>query len=367
MKYTWNGFSVLHTFTQIYLLYVFHSFTIPHSQNTTICHIVCVCAPVNMPYDERYLSTPYACVRMLLSFLFRFFLSLHSILHTRTRPNTHTHTFLIYAIEIGYSAWQSSDSISSIETQINKFLFLFLSLSNYCSFISVFCAFWTGLSGCWRRSAGAITATAILMLLTCLLAAGAMGLWHTVEFFEKEKVVGEEFYQQWTNILRDNTRISYDWSYILAWAGVASSLIAAILLSGAAVCLRSEREKEEQLNLQYLMPGKWHSSPLYLVYVMPCYAMSWHVLIVWITLDFRLITTVEWKLCRHILIDSFDPLKINTIRIHHLACMCVRIQFDCHKHTSDHSFSCKWNDASFLDQITQHDNANSTTIIKVSS
>lgn len=123
------------------------------------------------------------------------------------------------------------------------------------SFVSVFCAFWTGLSGCWRRSAGAITATAILMLLTCLLAAGAMGLWHTVEFFEKEKVVGDEFYQQWNSVLRDNTRISYDWSYVLAWAGVATSLIAAILLSGAAVCLRSEREKEEQLNLQYLMPG----------------------------------------------------------------------------------------------------------------
>lgn len=57
-------------------------------------------------------------------------------------------------------------------------------------------------------------------------------------------------------VLKDNTRVSYDWSYIVAWAGVASSLIAAILLSGAAVCLRSEREKEEQLNLQYLMPGK---------------------------------------------------------------------------------------------------------------
>lgn len=59
-------------------------------------------------------------------------------------------------------------------------------------------------------------------------------------------------------VLRDNTRISYDWSYIVAWAGVTSSLIAAILLSGAAVCLRSEREKEEQLNLQYLMPGRTH-------------------------------------------------------------------------------------------------------------
>ena len=90
------------------------------------------------------------------------------------------------------------------------------------SFFSVVCAFFTGLSGklepdetflfndiidtfnhsagCWRRSAGAITATAILMLTACLLASGAMGLWHTVEFFEKEKVVGEEYFQQWPNV-----------------------------------------------------------------------------------------------------------------------------------------------------------------------
>lgn len=42
------------------------------------------------------------------------------------------------------------------------------------------------------------------------------------------------------------------------------------------------------------------------------------LLIILITLDFRLISTVEWKLCRHILIDSFDPLKINTIHSIHL-------------------------------------------------
>lgn len=27
-----------------------------------------------------------------------------------------------------------------------------------------------------------------------------MGLWHGVEYYEKEKLVGEEFYQQWTNV-----------------------------------------------------------------------------------------------------------------------------------------------------------------------
>ncbi|CRK94799.1 CLUMA_CG008293, isoform A [Clunio marinus] len=131
------------------------------------------------------------------------------------------------------------------------------------SFFAVVCAFFTGLSGCWRRSAGAITATAILMLTACLLASGAMGLWHTVEFFEKEKVVGPEFFQQWPQILKDKTQISYDWSYIVSWAAVACMLIAAILLSGAAVCLRSEREKEEQLNLQYLMPVYPQKQPAY--------------------------------------------------------------------------------------------------------
>ncbi|XP_053950945.1 uncharacterized protein LOC129237625 [Anastrepha obliqua] len=131
------------------------------------------------------------------------------------------------------------------------------------SFITIFCAFWTGLSGCWKRSSGAITATSILLLASCLLSAGAMGLWHTVEFFEKEKVVGEDYYQQWNTVLRDNTKISYDWSYIIAWAGIGACLLAAVLLSAAAICLRNEREKEEQLNLQYLMPVYSQKQPPY--------------------------------------------------------------------------------------------------------
>lgn len=45
----------------------------------------------------------------------------------------------------------------------------------------------------------------------------------------------------------------------MAWAGVGCCLLSAILLSGAAVCLKNEREKEEHLNLQYLMPGKSHN------------------------------------------------------------------------------------------------------------
>jgi hypothetical protein len=75
-------------------------------------------------------------------------------------------------------------------------IFTFLSLS----FISFLAYASSQRVGCWKRSAGAITATAILMLTACLLASGAMGLWHTVEFFEKEKVVGDEYFQQWPNV-----------------------------------------------------------------------------------------------------------------------------------------------------------------------
>lgn len=57
-------------------------------------------------------------------------------------------------------------------------------------------------------------------------------------------------------ILRDNARVWYDWSYIVAWCGVGLSLLSAILFSSAAICLRGEREREEALNMQYLMPGK---------------------------------------------------------------------------------------------------------------
>lgn len=122
------------------------------------------------------------------------------------------------------------------------------------AFLMVFIAFWTGVAGCWKRSPGNITATAILMSLTCLFSAGAMGCWHGVEYYEKEKVVGEEYYQQWNNALKENSITTYDWSYFVAWVGVGFSLVSAILFSGAAICLRGEREKEEAMNMQYLMP-----------------------------------------------------------------------------------------------------------------
>lgn len=121
------------------------------------------------------------------------------------------------------------------------------------SFFFDFVAFWTGVVGCWRRGAGNITSTAILMLLACLFSAGAMGLWHGVEFYENEKLVGEREFLR-PKALKESSRIYYDWSYMIAWIGVGFALISSILFSCAAICLRREREKEEAVNMQYLMP-----------------------------------------------------------------------------------------------------------------
>ncbi|XP_058798875.1 uncharacterized protein LOC131668593 isoform X2 [Phymastichus coffea] len=121
-------------------------------------------------------------------------------------------------------------------------------------FLAIFTAFWTGVVGCWKRSPGNITATAILMLLACLLCAGGMGLWHGVEYYEKEKIIGEEYYQQWSNVLRENSVQWYDWSFYLAWLGVATCLAAMTLFLIAASCLRKERTREQSQSVQYIMP-----------------------------------------------------------------------------------------------------------------
>jgi hypothetical protein len=119
-------------------------------------------------------------------------------------------------------------------------------------------SFTTGIVGCWRTSPSNITASAIMMLLACLFAAGAMGLWHSVEHYEKMKITErsdtELFVKSWPKILVENTEFKYDWSYILCWVGIALALVSAILFALAAVCLRNDKEREDAMNMQYLMP-----------------------------------------------------------------------------------------------------------------
>ncbi|MPC26206.1 hypothetical protein E2C01_019340 [Portunus trituberculatus] len=73
-------------------------------------------------------------------------------------------------------------------------------------------------------------------------------------------------------LLSDNTKVMYDWSYFIAWIGVGWTLISALLFSGASVCLRSEREREDAKNMAYLMPGNAATASLTLT--MPSQANS---------------------------------------------------------------------------------------------
>lgn len=56
-------------------------------------------------------------------------------------------------------------------------------------------------------------------------------------------------------ILQENTEISYDWSFVLGWLGVFTSLAASFLFFFSSCCLCSEKEKEQLNNVQYIMPG----------------------------------------------------------------------------------------------------------------
>lgn len=125
-------------------------------------------------------------------------------------------------------------------------------------FFFMFVAFTAGVRGCWKTSPTNITASAVLMLIACCFSAAGMGLWHGVEHWEMNKInvdsQTELFVKAWPDSLRKNTEFKYDWSYIISWIGVGLALLSAILFSLAAVCIRTDKEREEAMNMQYLMP-----------------------------------------------------------------------------------------------------------------
>ena len=93
-----------------------------------------------------------------------------------------------------------------------------------------------------------------------------MGLWHGCEYYEQEKINDaicdlpscptELFVKKWPIRLMKNTTFKYDWSYIVSWVGVGMTLCSSILFFLAAVCIKNDKEREDAMNLQYLMPGK---------------------------------------------------------------------------------------------------------------
>lgn len=114
-----------------------------------------------------------------------------------------------------------------------------------------------GLSGCWSQSANKLISTAAIQLVASLVGATAMATWHAALFLEMEKVHMEGFPLMWPPWLLDATQVTTGWSYLTAWAGVCSTLVASLATSASAIALRAERKTWEEDRLR--MRLKFHS------------------------------------------------------------------------------------------------------------
>ncbi|OQV12379.1 hypothetical protein BV898_13332 [Hypsibius exemplaris] len=115
-------------------------------------------------------------------------------------------------------------------------------------------SFFIGVFGCWRRSAALLISTGTFMLLAWLLHAGALAVWHGVDYIETKKLGMRPYELSWPQVLRDNTTRHYSWSFMLAWIGCGFALLSAIFLYAGAGTLRAERRKEAARATQYVMP-----------------------------------------------------------------------------------------------------------------
>jgi len=97
-----------------------------------------------------------------------------------------------------------------------------------------------------------------LMLIAFLFSAGGMGLYHGVDHYEQMKISEttwkEPFVKGWPDDLQKATIFRFAWSYIIAWVGVGMCLGSCVLFFMASMCIRSDKRREEAMNMQYLMP-----------------------------------------------------------------------------------------------------------------
>ena len=86
-----------------------------------------------------------------------------------------------------------------------------------------------------------------------------MGLYHGVDHYEQMKIADqsweEPFVKGWPEDLQNITIFRFAWSYIIAWVGVGMCLGSCVLFFMASMCIRSDKRREEAMNMQYLMPG----------------------------------------------------------------------------------------------------------------
>lgn len=109
-------------------------------------------------------------------------------------------------------------------------------------------AYVIGFLGCWKVSSDKMIVTAVLMLFAFVFGISGMGLFHAAKHFEHYKVFDErmKFFQTWPRYLQETTQYTLGWSYIVSWLGIAFTLIASFLFTGAATALKMFKTDKSQ-------------------------------------------------------------------------------------------------------------------------
>jgi len=121
----------------------------------------------------------------------------------------------------------------------------------------------TGIIGCWRRHAGLILATGILLLFATLFLAAAMAVWHGVDYMSREVIRADGFELTWQPWLKILTVINYGWSYIISWVAIGLILIASLLMLAAYRSMKEEEADEiEKKAAPYMMSSYYDKTAL---------------------------------------------------------------------------------------------------------
>jgi hypothetical protein len=121
----------------------------------------------------------------------------------------------------------------------------------------------TGIAGCWRRHAGLILATGILLLFATLFLAASMAVWHGIDYLTREVIRAPGYEMSWEEWLRPWVSVRYGWSYIVSWVGIALILVSSLLMLGAYRSMKEEEADEiEKKAAPYMMASYYDKAQL---------------------------------------------------------------------------------------------------------
>ncbi|CAJ0928145.1 unnamed protein product, partial [Mesorhabditis belari] len=147
---------------------------------------------------------------------------------------------------INYNDYLPSDAELSTYTQPQN-VRLWLMRGLVCSFalgmILLFISFAVGITACWTRSQRYVRSTAYIMLFSMLFVYIGLGLWHYVDFIERNQLDMMPFYRAWETTLKNYTQISYGWTLVLAWIGAGFLTLATVCMFLSAWALKREDNK----------------------------------------------------------------------------------------------------------------------------